>query len=77
MEKRVVAYSGFSYANEPREFYLGEEHHQVACVERTWLEESKDLEGLTRQIWRVVDQDGKPYRLTYHWTSDFWEIEVD
>ena len=77
MEQRVIAYSGCCYAQEPREFYIGEEYHKVAKVTRTWLEETRGLEGMTRQVWRVIDQEEKPYRLTYYRASDFWEIEKD
>ncbi len=75
MEHRVISHSGCSYANAPLEFFIDEEHHLVARVHKTWLEETAGLEGLTRQIWLVEDQDGKRYRLTYHWTTDFWEVE--
>lgn len=76
MEHRVIAYSGCAYAQEPREFFLAEEHHFVRRVENTWLEQTPGLEGLTRQVWRVIDENGEGYRLTYHWVSDFWEIEL-
>lgn len=74
MKHRVIAYSGCSFANEPREFFLDEEHHRVARVERTWLEQTSGLDNLTRQVWRVLDQNGERFELTYYWTSDFWEI---
>lgn len=77
MEYRVIEYSGCSYAHEPREFYIGEEHHVVGRVRETWLEQTVGLEGLTRQVWRVDDQAGSRFRLTYYWMSDFWEIEGD
>jgi len=41
------------------------------------VEETDGLEGLTRQVWRVVDEEGTAYRLTYHYVSDFWEIAPD
>jgi len=75
LEHRVIAYSGCSYANEPREFYLDEEHHLVSKVTSTRVEQEQGLEGLTLSVWDVVDQDGVAYRLTYHLVSDFWEIE--
>lgn len=75
MEHRVIEYSGCCYAHEPREFYVGEERHRVKQVTRTWVEQQVGLEGLTRQVWRVVDQGGEEYSLTYYWTGDFWEIE--
>ena len=74
MEHRVIAYSGCCYANEPREFFIGEDHHMVMRVLRTWLEETPGLEGLKRQVWRVVDEGDDEFRLTYHYVSDFWEI---
>jgi len=73
---RVIAYSGCSYANEPREFFIGEERHRVARVERTWLEQTEGLENLTRQVWHVLDGEGDRFELTYYWTSDFWEISL-
>lgn len=76
MEHRVIEYSGCSYAHEPREFYLGEEHHTVKRVTRMWVEQTTGLEGLTRQVWRVVDQCGEEYVLTYYWTGDFWEVAL-
>ena len=77
MEHRVIEYSGCSYAHEPREFYLGDEHHVVRRVTNSWLEQTAGLEGLTRQIWRVIDREGAHFRLTYYQASDFWEIEGD
>ncbi|MFH1150063.1 MAG: hypothetical protein V1748_06290 [Actinomycetota bacterium] len=74
MGHRVIAYSGCSYANEPREFYSGERHHLVKRVRATWVEQTEGLEGLTRQVWRVTDEDGGSWRLTYYWTGDFWEV---
>jgi len=71
---RVIAYSGCCYANEPREFYVGDAHHLVARVEKTWLEQTEGLENMTRQVWRVLDGDGSRFELTYCWTSDFWEV---
>ena len=75
MEHRVIAYSGCSYANEPREFYIDDEHHIIRKVEAARVEQVQGLEGLTLSVWDVRDQDGGRYRLTYHWVSDFWEIE--
>jgi len=75
MEHRVIAYSGCSYANEPREFFLGEEHHLVKRVEGTWLVETPGMEGMPRQVWKVTDEEGSRFSLTYYWVSDFWEIE--
>ncbi|MCJ7745501.1 MAG: hypothetical protein MUP40_04335 [Actinobacteria bacterium] len=77
MEHRVITYSGHCYAQEPREFYIGEEHHRVVAVKTTWMEETAGFSGMTRQVWRVVDQHDEPYRLTYYRVSDFWEIEKD
>jgi hypothetical protein len=77
MEHRVITYSGHRQAEEPREFYVGEEHHKVEKVTATWLEETAGFSGMTRQVWRVVDQNGQPYRLTYYRVSDFWEIETE
>jgi len=77
MEHRVITYSGRCHAQEPREFYIGEEHHTVARVKSTWLEETAGLSGMTRQVWRVIDQNDSQYRLTYYRVSDFWEIEKD
>ena len=76
MEHRVIAYSGCSFAHEPREFFLGDEPHRVARVEKTWLEQTEGLENLTRQVWRVIDQEGRRFELTYYWTTDFWEISA-
>lgn len=74
-EPRVIAYSGCCYAQEPREFYLGERRHMVKRVIDTRLEETLGLEGMTRQVWRVEDHEGTLYLLTYYWNSDFWEVE--
>lgn len=74
MEHRVIAYSGCSYANEPREFYIGDRHHRVARVLSTRVEQQEGLEGLTLSVWDVLDEDSERFRLTYHWVSDFWEI---
>ena len=74
-EDRVVAYSGCSYANEPREFYLGGAHHMISRVVSARVEQVEGLEGLTLSVWNVLDEAGEKYRLTYHWNSDFWEIE--
>lgn len=75
-EHRVIEYSGCCYAHEPREFFIGEVRHEVRRVLKTWLEETPGLEGMTRQVWDVVDQEENRYRLTYHRVSDFWEIEA-
>jgi len=75
LEPRVVAYSGCSYANEPREFYLEDGHHTVSKVIRARVEQVEGLEGLTLSVWDVLDQAGARFRLTYHWESDFWEVE--
>jgi hypothetical protein len=77
MEHRVIAYSGHCYAQEPREFYIGDEYHEVARVKATWLEQTEGFSGMTRQVWRVTDQNDEPFRLTYYRVSDFWEIEKD
>lgn len=77
MEARVIEYSGCCYAHEPREFYTGEERHVVRKVDRTWLEQTQGLEGLTRRIWVVKDESGGRFRLTYYWTGDFWEVRPE
>ena len=74
MEHRVIAYSGSRFADEPREFYLGEERHLVTRVICSSLEQSQGLEGLTRQVWKVIDDSGEAFTLTHHRTGDFWEI---
>jgi hypothetical protein len=74
-ENRVIAYSGCSYANEPREFYLGGVHHNISKVISARVEQVEGLEGLTLSVWKVLDEAGDRFRLTYHWVSDFWEIE--
>jgi len=74
-ENRVIAYSGCSYANEPREFYLGGDHHRISKVISARVEQIEGLEGLTLSVWNVLDEAGERFRLTYHWVSDFWEIE--
>jgi len=75
MEHRVIAYSGCSYANEPREFYIGDEHHIIQRVDSARVEQMEGLEGLTLSVWMVTDKEGSRFKLTYHWVSDFWEIE--
>ncbi len=75
MEHRVVAYSGCSYANEPREFYIGDTHHLVRKVNSAHVEQVEGMEGLTLSVWDVLDESGRRFKLTYYWTSDFWEIE--
>jgi len=74
-ENRVVAYSGCSYANEPREFYLEGVHHTISKVISARVEQIEGLEGLTLSVWNVIDDADEKYRLTYHWVSDFWEID--
>jgi hypothetical protein len=75
LEYRVIAYSGCSYANEPREFYIDESHHVIKKVDSTRVEQVQGLEGLTLSVWDVTDERGDRFKLTYHWVSDFWEIE--
>jgi len=75
MEHRVIAHSGCSYSNVPVEFSLGDERHTVSRIIASWLEETRGMEGMTRQVWRVRDDRGASYRLTYYQFSDFWEIE--
>ncbi|HEY5527447.1 MAG TPA: hypothetical protein VIK02_07690 [Candidatus Anoxymicrobiaceae bacterium] len=75
MEHRVIAYSGCSYANEPREFFIDDEHHTIKKVNSAHVEQEQGLEGLTLSVWDVTDEAGARFRLTYHWVSDFWEIE--
>jgi len=77
MEHRVITYSGRCYAQEPREFYVGEECHRVVRVRAKWLEETEGFSGMTRQVWRVIDQHDEPFRLTYYRVSDFWQIEAE
>ena len=77
MEHRVIAHSGCSYANVPLEFFTGEDRHVVQRIVGTWLEEREGIEGMTRQVWRVLDRDGGIFRLTYYYVSDFWEIEKE
>lgn len=77
METRVIEYSGCCYAHEPREFFIDGEHHVVKRVERTWLEQTEGLEGITRRMWVVTDEGGARFRLTYHWTGDFWEVRPE
>jgi hypothetical protein len=75
MKHRVIAHSGCSYSNIPVEFFLGEERHTVSRIRASWLEETRGMEGMTRQVWRVEDAQGRSYRLTHYRRSDFWEIE--
>ena len=77
LDHRVIAHSGCSFSNVPLEFFIGEERHVVSLVAASWLEESVGMEGMTRQVWRVVDRDGGRFRLIYHKVSDFWEIAED
>ena len=74
-ENRVIAYSGCSYANEPREFYLTGVHHTISKVISARVEQIQGLEGLTLSVWDVLDSDGERFKLTYHLVSDFWEID--
>lgn len=74
MEHRVIAYSGCSFANEPREFFIGETQHFIRKVLSAHVEQVEGLDGLTLSVWDVLDQDGERFKLTYHWVSDFWEI---
>jgi len=77
MEHKVIAHSGCSYFNTPVEFFIGEESRAVSKVVACWLEESRGMEGMTRQVWRVEDDKGRGYRLTHYRLSDFWEIEEE
>jgi hypothetical protein len=52
-EHRVIAYSGCSYANEPREFYIDDEHHIIAKVISAHVEQERGLEGLTLSVWEI------------------------
>lgn len=74
MADRVIAYSGCSVADTPLEFFTGDEHHTVARILSTWLEQPVDREGSTRQVWRVIDQLGAEYFLRYCRIYDDWEI---
>jgi len=74
-ENRVIAYSGCSYANEPREFYLTGVHHTISKVISARVEQIQGLEGLTLSVWDVLDSDGERFKDRYHWVSDFWEID--
>jgi hypothetical protein len=75
MEHRVIAHSGCSYSEIPVEFFVGEERHRVSRIIISWLEETRGMEGMTRQVWRVLDTRGRGYNLTHYRVSDFWEIE--
>jgi hypothetical protein len=75
MEHRVIAHSGCSYSNIPVEFFLGEERHTVSKISASWLEETRGMEGMTRQVWLVEDDQDRSYRLTHYRRSDFWEIQ--
>lgn len=73
-EHRVIVYSGCSYSDVPLEFFLGDERHRVSRVISSRLEEELGMEGMTRKVWLVRDDSGDFYTLTYHVSSDLWEV---
>jgi hypothetical protein len=75
MEHQVIAHSGCSYSNVPIEFFLADEKHTVSRIIASWLEETRGMEGMTRQVWRVLDDRGGSYMLTHYRHTDFWEIK--
>ena len=72
---KVIEYSGCCYAHEPREFYLSDIHHVVKKVLRSRVEQREGEERLTRSVWRVEDDVGSIFDLSYNWDADTWGVE--
>lgn len=75
IQGEVETYDGSRGASAPRKFRIGQEQHEVTQILNTRLEETRGLEGLYRQHWEIIDQDGERYLLIHYRESDFWEIE--
>lgn len=71
----VETYDGFRGGLAPLKFRIGHEWHEVIKILNSRIEETFGLEGLYRQWWDIIDQDGVRYSLTHYRESDFWEIK--
>jgi len=65
---RVQCYSGHTYAQEPRAFWQGAEHHTVERVLRRWREPAGPC-------FEILAHNGATYLLAYDETNDHWRVE--
>jgi hypothetical protein len=63
----VQCYSGHTYAQEPRAFSQGAEHHTIERVLKRWREPAGPC-------FQVVADNGATYALAYHESTDRWEV---
>jgi len=63
----VVCYSGHTYAQEPRAFSQGTEHHTITEIRRQWREP-------TGPRFEVLADDGVTYLLAYDETTNHWQV---
>jgi hypothetical protein len=66
-ETVVECYSGHSYAQEPRAFWLDSGRRTVAMVRRRWREP-------TGPSFEVLADDGHHYVLAYAEATDCWSV---
>jgi hypothetical protein len=65
----VECYSGYTYAQEPRAFSQGTEHHAITEIRRQWREPAGPR-------FEVLADDGATYLLAYDETTDHWDVST-
>jgi hypothetical protein len=63
----VQCYSGHTYAQEPRAFSQGREHHTITEIRRQWREPAGPR-------FEVLADDGSTYLLAYDEAADHWHV---
>jgi hypothetical protein len=66
-ETVVECYSGDTYAQEPRVFWLDNQRRRVTVVRKRWREP-------TGPYFDIVADDAHAYVLTYDETTDCWSV---
>lgn len=70
MSETVETYSGARLHERPRRFRWRERWYRVTEVLARWQEP----EAL---VFRVKGEDGRLYRLTYHFSQDAWTVQPE
>lgn len=65
----VECYSGYTYAQEPRSFVLGDEQRTIKDICRRWREP-------TGPCFEVLADDGIMYLLRYDEATDTWHVSI-
>jgi len=65
----VECYSGHTYAQEPRAFWLADQRRTVTVVHRRWREP-------VGPCFEVLTDDAHAYVLVYNETTDCWDVSA-